>query len=55
MPGKALPMFELYDLREDSWELNNLAGKTAHRKTVKRLLAQLQRWSVETNDKYTVL
>jgi len=28
---------------------------TAHQSTLKRLLEQLQRWSVQTDDKYTVL
>jgi N-sulfoglucosamine sulfohydrolase len=55
MPGEALPMFELYDLDEDRWELNNLADDPAHRNELKRLLAQLQRWSVQIDDKYTVL
>ena len=55
MPGAALPMFELYDLSTDPWEFNNLAEDLAHRSTLKRLLDQLQRWSVQTDDKYTVL
>jgi N-sulfoglucosamine sulfohydrolase len=55
MPGEALPMFELYDRNEDPWELNNLADDPGHRNTLKRLLAQMQLWSVETDDKYTVL
>jgi len=55
MPGEALPMFELYDLSEDPWECNNLADDPAHRNDLKRLLEQLQRWSVQTDDKYTVL
>ena len=55
MPEEALPMFELYDRGEDPWELNNLADNPGHRNTLKRLLAQLQLWSVQTDDKYTVL
>jgi N-sulfoglucosamine sulfohydrolase len=55
MPGEALPMFELYDLSEDPWELNNLAEDPAHQHELKRLLEPLQRWSVQTDDKYTVL
>ena len=55
MPGKALPMFELYDRSEDPWELNNLATAPAHNDELSRLLEQLQRWSVQTDDKYTVL
>jgi N-sulfoglucosamine sulfohydrolase len=55
MPGEALPMFELYDLSEDPWELNNLADNATHQNELRRLLQQLQRWSVQTDDKYTVL
>jgi N-sulfoglucosamine sulfohydrolase len=55
MPGRALPMFELYDRSEDPWELNDLADDPAHQDELKRLLQQLQRWSVETDDKYTAL
>ena len=55
MTGKPLPRFELYDLEADPWELDNLADVTAHRDTLKRLLARLQRWSADTNDRYTVL
>ena len=55
LPGAALPMFELYDLSEDLWELNNLADDPGHRNTLKRLLEQLQLWSAQTDDKYTVL
>jgi len=55
MPGEALPMFELYDLSEDPWELNNLAKDPAHQDQLKRLLEELQRWSVRTDDRYTVL
>jgi hypothetical protein len=48
-------MLELYDLSEDPWELNNLADNPAHQRELKRLLEHLQRWSVQTDDKYTVL
>ena len=51
LPGEALPMLELYDLGEDPWEPKNLAGDPAHRDTLKRLLKQLQAWSVRTDDK----
>ena len=51
MAGKALPMFELYDRREDPWELNKLAENGAHQNQFKRLLQQLQRWSVRTDDR----
>jgi N-sulfoglucosamine sulfohydrolase len=55
MPGEALPMFELYDRGEDPWELKDLAEDRNHQDELKRLLGQLQRWSVETDDKYTLL
>lgn len=55
MPSKALPMFELYDCSEDPWELNNLAEDSDHQGELKRLLEQLQKWSVQTDDKYTAL
>lgn len=55
MSGEALPMIELYDLGEAPWELNNLAEDRDHQDELKRLLGQLQRWSVRTDDRYTVL
>ena len=55
MPGEPLPMFELYDLVADHWELTNLAGDPDHQPTFERLLEKLQRWAVRTDDKYTVL
>jgi len=55
MPDRKLPMFELYDLREDPWELSSLAEEPGCRDELKRLLGQLQQWSVRTDDKYTVL
>lgn len=55
MPGEALPMFELYDLGKDPWELDNLAEDPAHRNELKRLLVPLQQWSVRTDDRYTAL
>lgn len=55
MPGQALPMFELYDRGSDPWELNDLATESVHRPQLKRLLEQLQKWSMETDDQYTRL
>ena len=48
-------MFELYDLSADPWELSSLAEDMTLRSTLKRLLAELQEWSVRTDDRYTVL
>ncbi len=44
------PYEELYDLREDPWELNNLAGSPALSRTRIRLSRQLDRWMIEQGD-----
>lgn len=49
---KKPPAIELYDLKTDPHELRNLAGKTAHAKTERRLLDRLRRWQQETNDPF---
>ncbi len=41
---------ELYDLREDPWELKNLADDPAHSVVQKNLLQRLHRHLVETHD-----
>lgn len=38
------PPEELYDTAADPWELNNLAADPAHRETLARLRAELDRW-----------
>ena len=53
--GEALLAVELYDLNEHFWELENLAYDSIHREDLKRLLHQLQTWSLETNDESTAL
>lgn len=55
MSGESLPIFELYDRRNDLWEMKDLSGDPDHRDELKRLLRQLQKWSVQTDDDYTVL
>ncbi|MEX2212608.1 MAG: sulfatase [Phycisphaeraceae bacterium] len=42
---------ELYDLKADPFELNNLAGDPAHRDTLLKLRARLDEWMKKTDDK----
>jgi N-sulfoglucosamine sulfohydrolase len=44
------PEFELYDLANDPWEFQNLAGKAAHAKAEQRLKSALEAWRHETDD-----
>ncbi|MDD3925460.1 MAG: sulfatase [bacterium] len=44
------PMFELYDLDEDPWELDNLAGKSGYEQVEGDLKGRLFRWMRETDD-----
>jgi uncharacterized sulfatase len=44
------PVEELYDVREDSWCIRNLAGVKAHRGTEARLRQALDDWMLETRD-----
>lgn len=46
------PEYELYDLTVDPHEFDNLASDPAHRGTLERLKARLQRWRVETEDPF---
>ena len=41
---------ELYDLRNDPWELNNLADDPDHSKTLQKMRKTLNRWIRETGD-----
>ncbi len=45
-----MPAEELYDLRNDPYEIDNLADKPEHQETLKRLRAVLEHWIDETND-----
>lgn len=54
--AKGQPFFtqaheELYDLKADPFELNNLAGDPAHRDTLLTLRARLDDWMKKTDDK----
>ncbi|MBL8227560.1 MAG: sulfatase [Bryobacterales bacterium] len=44
------PDFELYDLEADPHEVNNLASKPEHKKTLDRLSKALNQWIEQTND-----
>jgi hypothetical protein len=48
--GDKRPAEELYDLRTDAHELNNLASSPAHRATLAELKASLDGWIEETRD-----
>ncbi|MGA1531003.1 MAG: sulfatase [Kiritimatiellia bacterium] len=47
---KERPMFELFDLEEDPYELNNLAGKPEYEDLEKDLKKQLAQWMVRDRD-----
>jgi arylsulfatase A-like enzyme len=44
------PDEELFDLRSDPWEINNLAASPEHHKTLKRMRAILEKWIKDTGD-----
>ena len=44
------PEFELYNIKKDPYELNNLAGKPEMAKVEKDLLKVLEHWQMQTND-----
>lgn len=46
------PEFELYDLKEDPVEFNNLAGKPEAAAVQKRMAEALERWRRETKDPF---
>ena len=41
---------ELYDLKKDPWELNNLADDPNHSKTLQEMRKNLNRWIRDTGD-----
>ncbi len=45
------PPEELYEWTTDRWQVKNLAGDSAHRETLEKLRARLDRWIVETKDR----
>jgi N-sulfoglucosamine sulfohydrolase len=44
------PKYELYDLRNDPWEFENLANDTRHQATLTRLTGVLEQWREQTGD-----
>lgn len=44
------PEEELYDLREDPWEMRNLAGDSAHQEKLAEMRSILERWIETTGD-----
>jgi len=44
------PPEELFDLRTDPWEVNNLAADPAHQDVLQRMRAALEAWIVDTDD-----
>lgn len=49
------PEYELYDLREDSWEENNLANDEEHRQRFQELKHELQQWMKSQGDEGNVI
>ena len=48
--GHPLPAEELYDLRDDPWELTNVASIPTHRETLDDLRKRLTQWMEFTHD-----
>lgn len=46
------PEYELYDLQEDPYEWNNLAGNPEYAAILEGLKAELHRWQTETKDPF---
>ena len=44
------PAVEAYDLRDDPWELRNVAGTPAHDAMIDSLVQRLHRWQQQTGD-----
>ena len=48
------PAFELYDLKEDPYEGNNLADSSKHMELLARLKKKLKAFQTQTNDPWAV-
>ena len=44
------PFYELFDLEQDPWELNDLGGKGEYRETVEELSEELVKWMQSVDD-----
>ena len=44
-------VLELYDLKNDPWEINNLLSKKNSEQTIIKLLKELKNWQIKTEDK----
>jgi uncharacterized sulfatase len=49
------PEFELYNVKEDPWELNNLAGNPEHSQKLAAMHAQLKADMKQLNDSFTAI
>ena len=47
------PEFELYDMKADPWEINNLAGKPEYAEKVKRMHKELKAEMAKLDDSFT--
>jgi arylsulfatase A-like enzyme len=50
-----MPAEELYDLKNDPYEIKNLAGSPGHADVLKRLRAALEQWIADTHDAGAVM
>ncbi|MCV9389262.1 sulfatase/phosphatase domain-containing protein [Reichenbachiella ulvae] len=48
------PRFQLYNLKKDPRETNNLVGLPQHRETLQLLQQKLRKFQVETSDPWAV-
>lgn len=55
MCAPTMPEEELYDLRNDPFEIKNLAKSPEHQETAKRLKGVLEKWIEESNDQGRVM
>jgi hypothetical protein len=49
--GEARPREELYDLEQDPWEYENLAGAAEYAELLGDLSGRMDRWMEDTNDR----